>query len=673
MKKNILLILILISSFYSHSQCQKGDCKNGFSTMKYSDGTYEGYYKDGKLDSLGYMFYADKRLYHGEFNNNQYNGNGYYKWKSGSTFFGKWKNGLQSGLGIEKNASGTIVSAGEFLEGKITKKLNSDNNPKNSKNCTGNCVDGIGKLMNIDSINYLGIFKNKKIILGRIQSKSFLYDGEIKNNVPNGYGQIKYLDTNEYFMGYFKNGKKHGAGIYTNKSNKKVFGEWVDDIYQDPTIFTYNNKDFCDEIIALAKLTRNERKNLEIKKKNYTTVTLEKQFLNNFNLDYENNFNGNDKIFFRLPEKSKEKVTIKYQELIESCNKCKKLTNDSDSSFSYKDVKLYVSKYSSGMTLTYPKPDPCISGNCKNGKGKKQYTTSVYEGQFKDNKAHGKGKETWESGNWYEGEFENDLRNGKGQFYWAASGNKYDGEYKDGFRTGYGKFNYKNGNVYTGNFVNNKFEGQGTFIWNEEEYKGQKYEGEFKNDLRNGQGTYTWANGSKYIGMHKENKFTGEGKEYSEDGKLIYEGNYLDSKFEGHGTRYYNDGKYIGEWKNDKRNGKGIFYNDKGKISYDGQWKDDKFNGTGTYYWENGNKYSGDYIDGVRSGKGTYIWASGYYLIGEFKEGKFHGNCIEYYKDGKIAFEGEYKNGKADGYGKLYDKDGKIKFEGQYKNGEKVE
>ncbi len=87
--------------------------------MKYSDGTYEGYYKNGKLDSLGFMFYADKKFYQGEFSDNQYEGNGYYKWKTGQIHIGSWKKGLQSGLGILKSANGGIQNAGEWVDGKL--------------------------------------------------------------------------------------------------------------------------------------------------------------------------------------------------------------------------------------------------------------------------------------------------------------------------------------------------------------------------------------------------------------------------------------------------------------------------------------------------------------------------------------------------------------------------
>ena len=52
-----------------------------------------------------------------------------------------------------------------------------------------------------------------------------------------------------------------------------------------------------------------------------------------------------------------------------------------------------------------------------------------------------------------------------------------------------------------------------------------------------------------------------KGKEYYDNGKLKYKGEYLNGEKEGKGKEYYwNNGKLIfeGEYSNGKRNGKGI-------------------------------------------------------------------------------------------------------------------
>ncbi|PHR71392.1 MAG: hypothetical protein COA67_06725 [Lutibacter sp.] len=670
MRKIILIFGLLLVTNYTIAQCQKGDCKNGFSIMKYSDATYEGNYAEGKFDGLGLMFYNDKRLYHGEYKDNTFNGYGYYKWKTGETYIGSWKNGLQSGLGIQKKVNGGIQSAGLWADGKISNSLSSTSPTNNPKNCTGNCIEGIGQLIDKDSIYFTGIFKDKNIILGNIQSKDYLYDGEIKNNIPNGYGQIKYLNNNEYFLGYFKDGKKNGAGIFTDKSNKRVFGKWIDDVYQDPLKFEFSQTDFCKEIIALAKLNKKERREL-VKGKNSSSITLEKHFLNQFNLktdSYADNFTGNEKIHFFFPDKKEGKPTLVYEELIEACNSCKKLIPTKDSRYKYNDVELYVSKYSSGMTLTFPKPDPCISGNRKNGKGKKQYTDAIYEGEFKNGERSGKGKYAWSNGNSYDGEYKNDKRNGKGLFLWKI-GDKYDGESVDDFRTGKGKYTWASGDSYEGDFVKNKTEGFGTHIWE----SGNKYVGEYKNSKRNGQGTFTYAKGSKYIGEYKDNKFHGFGKEYDENGLLFYEGNYINNMFEGLGTYYYkNESKYIGNWKKDKRNGFGKIYYKNTELKYEGDFENGKINGKGVSYDIDGVKFhDGNYKNGQRQGQGTYYYKDGKKAYeGNFENGKKNGQGAKYYTDGKYI--GEFKDDLRQGLGKFYNLEGKLTFEGMYKDDKAV-
>jgi hypothetical protein len=120
----------------------------------------------------------------------------------------------------------------------------------------------------------------------------------------------------------------------------------------------------------------------------------------------------------------------------------------------------------------------------------------IYEGQFKDYKREGRGKETtpsgvitegdfkrgkkvygkmrWPNGCTYEGEFKNEVRHGKGKtigktigtFIWA-SGNKYVGDFNDHQMHGKGVYNYTMLNrqiKYEGEFKNNKMDGKG-ILW----------------------------------------------------------------------------------------------------------------------------------------------------------------------------------------------------------------
>ena len=58
----------------------------------------------------------------------------------------------------------------------------------------------------------------------------------------------------------------------------------------------------------------------------------------------------------------------------------------------------------------------------------------------------------------------------------------------------------------------------------------------------------------------------------------MYEGDFVNDKYEGKGKGIWENGEYyIGQWKNGLRNGKGTLYNKNGDIIQKGNWINDKF------------------------------------------------------------------------------------------------
>ncbi|CAF3908999.1 unnamed protein product [Adineta steineri] len=107
--------------------------------------------------------------------------------------------------------------------------------------------------------------------------------------------------------------------------------------------------------------------------------------------------------------------------------------------------------------------------------------------------------------------------------------------------------------VYTGEILDGRANGRGILTkWN-----GHRYEGEFINDMPDGKGIL--------IRLHGSNST-----------EKIYEGRFLENKFDGQGTFYWSDGsRYQGTWKNNQRHGLGqIVYAD-GRVRK-GQWAYDK-------------------------------------------------------------------------------------------------
>ena len=113
------------------------------------------------------------------------------------------------------------------------------------------------------------------------------------------------------------------------------------------------------------------------------------------------------------------------------------------------------------------------------------------------------------------------------------------------------------------------------------------------------------------IGIHKE----GNTKKTENYGDFIYpifniikkemnkkrnNGKYSNGKY------IWDDGKYyIGEFKNNIPNGKGIKYHKDGKIEYEGDFFNGKFEGKGKFIYYDGDYYIGQFKDGLKHGKGT--------------------------------------------------------------------
>lgn len=115
----------------------------------------------------------------------------------------------------------------------------------------------------------------------------------------------------------------------------------------------------------------------------------------------------------------------------------------------------------------------CVSGDCSNGYGKKVFTNSTYEGNFKNGKENGQGKMISWNKSIYEGSFLDGQKHGKGIFTWA-NGDQYIGDWVNGYRTG-----------------------SGTYIWGKGKFEDDKYEGAFYNNSRTGWGKYTYAKTGK--------------------------------------------------------------------------------------------------------------------------------------------------------------------------------
>ena len=118
--------------------------------------------------------------------------------------------------------------------------------------------------------------------------------------------------------------------------------------------------------------------------------------------------------------------------------------------------------------------------------------------------------------------------------------------------------------------------------------------------------------------------------------------------------------KFIGEYLNGKRwNGKGKEYNENGKKEFEGEYLNGERNGNGKEYYNDGNiKFEGEYFNGKKWNGKVF---NNNKIIFEIVNG--NGKIKEYYSDGTIEFEGDYLNGERNGKGKeFYYEDGIFPF-----------
>lgn len=57
---------------------------------------------------------------------------------------------------------------------------------------------------------------------------SYKYEGEWKNGLPHGQGNEKIQDN--YYSGYFSQGRKHGKGIQTFSDGSKFIGSFSNNV-----------------------------------------------------------------------------------------------------------------------------------------------------------------------------------------------------------------------------------------------------------------------------------------------------------------------------------------------------------------------------------------------------------------------------------------------------------
>jgi hypothetical protein len=144
------------------------------------------------------------------------------------------------------------------------------------------------------------------------------------------------------------------------------------------------------------------------------------------------------------------------------------------------------------------------------GSGVLTMGAAKYEGFFKDNQRHSRGKMVFADGSIYEGEWKEDRQNGSGKFQ-TLDGSIYEGEWKAGAKDGRGLMKWSSGDEYIGGWSSGRPHGSGNFTYKSGNIL-SKYEGDFNHGKRHGKGTGIYVSGSRYEGEWSEDLPNGVGK-----------------------------------------------------------------------------------------------------------------------------------------------------------------
>ena len=157
--------------------------------------------------------------------------------------------------------------------------------------------------------------------------------------------------------------------------------------------------------------------------------------------------------------------------------------------------------------------------------------TAQYQGEWKNDKRHGRGTLQKANGTRYVGEWAHGNRHGQGTLWTTKDGKlvkRYQGQWVNDCPHGSGIHYYKNGDIYNGEWCKGVRHGSGALICSQ----GESYDGKWFNDYRHGFGVQDLQNGDHFEGFWAQGKREGTGVHF-----------YYDAMKKAHTRRY--DGEWV--------------------------------------------------------------------------------------------------------------------------------
>lgn len=210
---------------YANGAVYTGDfaagVRDGKGSLKAPNGdVYEGSWKNDQFDGAGKLTLKNGATYEGVFTQGKRNGNGVQTYADGSKYNGAWQNDKRNGKGTLAQKDGTQYT-GAFKD---------------------DLFHGEGKLKAANGDEYTGNFDNGHMSgQGTLVFKDgSVYTGAFANDKRNGQGTLKRPSGSTYTGGW-KDNKRHGQGTQSLMSNGAIIGDYVGE-YRDDIPYSPNGQ-----------------------------------------------------------------------------------------------------------------------------------------------------------------------------------------------------------------------------------------------------------------------------------------------------------------------------------------------------------------------------------------------------------------------------------------------
>lgn len=206
--------------------CISGDCENGFGKVQLPNNeTIEGFFENGAPHGPSFLNKPESNIESFSSYNGDYNkpiGFEYHYTKDKSSLLIDRETETAFAFIPGKNEFYVMQLSGSDIKKSI--KLE----PNSSKTCqVGNCQDGAGLYVYSNGTTYMGFFKNgKRHGPGQLYfTNDQYYIGNFNQGVKSGLGNYAW-DEDTYYLGEWKNDEFHGKGVYKYSSNNSKSGLW---------------------------------------------------------------------------------------------------------------------------------------------------------------------------------------------------------------------------------------------------------------------------------------------------------------------------------------------------------------------------------------------------------------------------------------------------------------